>query len=74
VLGISGSLILAKLISNHSITATEFVRETLYGVAPYNASSILSALVVLIAVASLAGYLPARRASRIDPVTAVRYE
>jgi ABC-type antimicrobial peptide transport system permease subunit len=73
-LGISGSLMLAKLISNRSFTPAEFIRGTLYGVAPSNASSILSALVVLIAVASLAGYLPARRASRIDPVTAVRYE
>jgi predicted permease len=74
VLGISGSLVLGRLISNRSFTPTEFIRETLYGVAPYNAPSILAALIILVTVAALAGYLPARRASRIDPVTAVRYE
>jgi hypothetical protein len=39
-LGISGSLMLARLISKTTFTPTEFIRETLYGVAPYNASSI----------------------------------
>jgi predicted permease len=71
-LGVSGSVVLARLISSGSFAPAEYIRKMLYGVGPYNLPSILFALVVLVAVAAIAGYLPARRASRVDPVTAVR--
>ncbi len=53
---------------------TQTVRSQLYGIQPSDPVSIFTATLAIAAVAVLAGYLPARRATRVDPMCALRYE
>jgi predicted permease len=54
--------------------ASRFVASLLFGVAKNDAASIALATTVLGIVAAIAAYLPARRASRVDPMVALRNE
>ena len=51
-----------------------FVATLLFGLAPTDLATMAVAMVVMILVSALAGYIPARRASRVDPMVALRYE
>jgi ABC-type antimicrobial peptide transport system permease subunit len=53
---------------------TQLVRSQLYGVEPRDPVSFAVAIGALLLVAMIAGALPARRASRVDPAVVLRYE
>ena len=46
----------------------------LYGVKPTDTLTFAAASVLLVAVGGLAAWIPARRAARVDPLIALRYE
>jgi predicted permease len=57
-----------------ALGGTLFVRSLLFGLGFADPVAILFAATLLALVAALAGFLPARRASRVDPMVALRYE
>ncbi len=53
---------------------SKYVQSQLYGLQPNDPLSIALAVTVITIVAAASGYLPARRAARVDPMRALRYE
>jgi predicted permease len=66
-IGIGGSLAVVRLLSSE-------INGMLYGIKPTDISLFMGATISLVAIALLAAFLPARRASRVDPMVALRYE
>jgi len=56
------------------ITTSKLVSTLLYGMEPNDPTSLVLGTIVLFIVAMGAGYIPARRATRVDPLVALRYE
>jgi macrolide transport system ATP-binding/permease protein len=57
-----------------ALATSKLVESFLFGTKPDDPLAITAAVAVLIAAAVVAGYAPARRASKIDPMVALRHE
>jgi putative ABC transport system permease protein len=62
-LGLVGAVLLARVIGS-----------LLYGVKPFDVATLASVSILLASVVLLASFVPARRASRVDPMNSLRYE
>lgn len=62
-IGVAGALAAGRLVASQ-----------LYDLAPTDPLTIVSVVVVMLVVSGIAGYLPARRASRLNPTVALHYE
>jgi ABC-type antimicrobial peptide transport system permease subunit len=67
ICGVAAGLVAAGLL-------TRYLQALLFGIATLDPVTFIAAPLVLIAVALLACYLPARRATSIDPMVALRTE
>jgi putative ABC transport system permease protein len=63
VIGLLGALAASRLMS-----------QVIYGIPLLDPPSYLAAILVAVSKALLASYLPARRAAKVDPMVALRYE
>ena len=57
-----------------AVPATRLLRSQLFGVSPVDPATLVSVVVILAAASVAAAYVPARRATRVDPVIALRSE
>lgn len=87
-LGAKGRDVLALILRQHLVPAligvaigiagamaiSTFLKSLVYGVGATDLLTFVSVAVALVAVAALAAYIPARRATRVDPLIALRAE
>jgi putative ABC transport system permease protein len=72
----AGVLTVAGLVigTGLGLGAAQAAKSLLFGLKPRDPLTLVMAVVTLSAVAALASFLPAYRASRLDPLAALRYE
>jgi putative ABC transport system permease protein len=65
--GVASGSVLALILSRQ-------MKKIIYGVSPSDPATFAAVTILLITIALLACYVPARRAMRVDPIVALRYE
>jgi predicted permease len=72
----AGRLVIAGIAAGLlcSLAAAIVMRNLLFGVRPWDLSTFIAVALVLAGCALLASYIPARRAAKVDPMVALRYE
>ena len=68
--------LVAPVLSRPATAAatTRVLQSWLYGVTPLDPVTFAASAAIMIGIAALAGYLPARRAARVDPLVTLRAE
>jgi ABC-type antimicrobial peptide transport system permease subunit len=76
VMGEAGVLTVIGLVIGMGLStaSAQVAKSLLFGLKPRDPFSLVAAAVILAAVAALASFAPAYHASRLDPLTALRYE
>jgi predicted permease len=57
-----------------ALMVTQLLRSVLFGIKPHDPTTVAGSIILLISVAAMAAWIPARRAAKIDPMEALRYE
>ncbi len=76
VMGESMTLVVVGVVLGlaSAFAASRLVSSLLFGLAATDGLTMTSAMIVLLVVSAIAGYIPARRAARVDPLVALHYE
>jgi ABC-type antimicrobial peptide transport system permease subunit len=72
----TGVMIVLGVVAGVIFTAIgiQLIKSMLFGLGVFDPLTVLSSVVILTAVALVAGYIPAARAARVNPTQALRHE
>jgi predicted permease len=57
-----------------ALALVHLIRAAFYGIEPHDPVTVIGTIVIMLTVAALAAWIPARRAAKVDPMEALRYE